>query len=281
MLVNLILKMNDSWLQGVSANAYQLQLNNSITRTVDSLSILAKSCPDLNQNRRDKIKDQFQRSLRKLTNHVPAGSALLFGDDLAGQIRSLNNTTSLMKPTKMITSRKVFSKNPKIFQPFQRSSAYGKKGHPRQSVFVPEAKQTLKIQADSVGHSPIYDLSQNVKCFTAGNIHNHLSQWKSITSDPFIIDIVKSGLKLRFAEEPAQNIYHNIPVTKAEKQIISDEIQKLLQKEVMYPCMREEGDSMSSIFTREKSDGSHKMTLNLKQVNKHIDYEHFKMFWIL
>ena len=46
----------------------------------------------------------------------------------------------------------------------------------------------------------------------------------------------------------------------------------------MYPCMREEGDSMSSIFTREKSDGSHKMTLNLKQVNKHIDYEHFKMF---
>ena len=116
---------------------------------------------------------------------------------------------------------------------------------------------------------------------TAGNIHNHFSQWKSITSDPFIIDIVKSGLKLRFAEEPAQNIYHNIPVTKAEKQIISDEIQKLLQKEVMYPCMREEGDSMSSIFTREKRDGSHKMTLNLKQVNKHIDYEHFKMFWIL
>ena len=56
---------------------------------------------------------------------------------------------------------------------------------------IPEAKQTLKIQTDSVGHSPISDLSQKVECFTAGNIHNHLSQWKSITSDPFIIDIVK------------------------------------------------------------------------------------------
>ena len=67
------------------------------------------------------------------------------------------------------------------------------------------------------------------------NIHNHLSQWKSITSDPFIVDIVKTGLKLRFAEEPAQNICHNIPVTKAEKQIISIEIQKLLQKEVIHP----------------------------------------------
>ena len=63
-----------------------------------------------------------------------------------------------------------------------------------------------------------------------GNIHNHLSQWKSITSDLFIVDIVKTGLKLRFAEEPAQNICHNIPVTKAEKQIISDEIQKLTKR---------------------------------------------------
>ena len=90
-----------------------------------------------------------------------------------------------------------------------------------------EGKQTLKIQTDSVGFSPIYDLLQKVECFTAGNIHNHLSQWKSITSDPFIIDIVKSGSKLCFAEEPAQNICLNIPVTKAKKQIISDEIQKL------------------------------------------------------
>ena len=45
---DLILKMKDSGLQGVNANAYQLQLNNLITCTIDSLSILAKSCTDLN-----------------------------------------------------------------------------------------------------------------------------------------------------------------------------------------------------------------------------------------
>ena len=90
-----------------------------------------------------------------------------------------------------------------------------------------------------------------VECFTAENIHNHLSQWKSVTSDRFIIDIVKTGLKLRFAEEPAQNICHNIPVTKAEKQIISIEIQKLLQKEVIHPWMREKGDFVICIYPRE------------------------------
>ena len=41
---DLILKMKDSGRQGVSANAYQLQLNNLIACTVYSLSILAKSC---------------------------------------------------------------------------------------------------------------------------------------------------------------------------------------------------------------------------------------------
>ena len=86
---DLILKMKDSGLQGVSANAYQLQLNNLITCTVDSLSIPAKSCTDLNQYRRDNMKDQFQPSLTKLANNVPAGSALLFGDDLAGRNRYL------------------------------------------------------------------------------------------------------------------------------------------------------------------------------------------------
>ena len=55
-----------------------------------------------------------------------------------------------------------------------------------------------------MGHCPIYDLLQKVECFTAGNTYNHLSRWKSITPESFITDIVKSGLKLRFAEEPAQ-----------------------------------------------------------------------------
>ena len=34
---------------------------------------------------------------------------------------------------------------------------------------------------------------------------------------------------------------------------------------------------MSSIFTREKRDDSYRMILNLKQLNKHIEYEHFEM----
>ena len=105
--------MKDSRLQGVSANGYQLQSNNLIKCTVDSLPILAKSCTDLNQYRRENMKDEFHPSLCKLANNVPAGSALLFEHHLAGCIKSLNNTTSLMKPDTIISNQEVFGKNPK------------------------------------------------------------------------------------------------------------------------------------------------------------------------
>ena len=80
--------------------------------------------------KRDNMKDQFQPSLRKLANNVPAaGSVLLFGDDLADHIRSLNDTTSLRKPTKMISNWEVFGKNPQnISSPPEEALLMARKG---------------------------------------------------------------------------------------------------------------------------------------------------------
>ena len=36
-------------------------------------------------------------------------------------------------------------------------------------------------------------------------------------------------------------------------------------------------DFFSSIFLRIKNDGNYRMILNLKKINKYIEYEHFKM----
>ena len=40
---------------------------------------------------------------------------------------------------------------------------------------------------------------------------------------------------------------------------------------------RETGEFISPIFLRERKDGSHRMILNLKALNKSIVYHHFKM----
>ena len=45
----------------------------------------------------------------------------------------------------------------------------------------------------------------------------------------------------------------------------------------MKPSYHEEGEFISPIFVTPKSEGEHRLILNLKSLNEHIDIEHFKM----
>ena len=83
---------------------------------------------------------------------------------------------------------------------------------------------------------------------------------------------------IEFTSTPYQD---RVPTQKKfsaeESTIIQSEIDKLLQKEVIVPARNEPGQFISTIFLRPKPDGSHRMILNLKQLNKSVEYEHFKM----
>lgn len=62
-----------------------------------------------------------------------------------------------------------------------------------------------------------------------------------------------------------------------ESDIATTEIKKLLTKGVIRKATHVPGEFISTIFTRPKKDGSHRLILNLKKLNKHIVYHHFKM----
>ena len=62
-----------------------------------------------------------------------------------------------------------------------------------------------------------------------------------------------------------------------EQYVIDTEIDKLLAKGVLTPSSHEEGEYISPIFTRAKKDGSFRVILNLKCLNTHVQYHHFKM----
>lgn len=55
------------------------------------------------------------------------------------------------------------------------------------------------------------------------------------------------------------------------------EIKKLLEKGVIVPTVHEPGEYISPIFSRAKRDGSSRLILNLKSLNKYVEYHHFKM----
>ena len=117
-----------------------------------------------------------------------------------------------------------------------------------------------------------------VNCFKAGGLQKYYKEWQALTSDPEILQMI-SGQPIEFSHIPYQK---GVPKEKTicnlqEKQIISMEIEKLLSKGVIIPTLREEGEYTSPIFTRPKKDGTSRVILNLKHLNEHVLYRHFKM----
>ena len=90
--------------------------------------------------------------------------------------------------------------------------------------------------------------------FIAGNIRNHLQNWYKLTSDPMVLNIVK-GYKIEFISTPVQNTEpKECSFSYVEKQYISEEIKKLMQKQVIERSSDEPGQYVSTIFLRPKKE---------------------------
>jgi len=101
--------------------------------------------------------------------------------------------------------------------------------------------------------------------------------WQKITKDIITLNIICGGLKLEFQTWPDQQHVTNLALSEEEKGIIDLEIDKLLTKRVIEFSSLEPNQFISTLFTRPKKDGSKRMILNLKNLNKHFTYNKFKM----
>ena len=59
--------------------------------------------------------------------------------------------------------------------------------------------------------------------------------------------------------------------------MINSETDKLLNKAVIARTKHEPGEFVSPVFLRPKKNGAHRMISNLKDLNEHVQYNHFKM----
>ena len=120
-------------------------------------------------------------------------------------------------------------------------------------------------------------LRAEVEKFKGGNITNCFQKWANITQDQFVLNIVKFGLTMEFAEVPLCQFVPPLNFSPGETEIIDAEISKLLSKGVIVNTTREPNDYVSSIFTRTKKDGSYRMMLNLKTFNEFLKFKHCKL----
>ena len=113
--------------------------------------------------------------------------------------------------------------------------------------------------------------------FQGGQVARKFREWTRLTSDPYILAIIK-GDKFDFVEKPPTSHFaFNVKFSASERAVVWGEIEKLRGKRVIVPCMHEKHEFVSPIFITSKSDGGHRLILNLKRLNEFIRYEHFKM----
>ena len=114
--------------------------------------------------------------------------------------------------------------------------------------------------------------THNVCIKVAGRLKYFRSEWKLITTDPKILDMVQH-CHLEFIKLPSQ-LYNLPPIrfNKREAKIIDDEIKTLLNKGVIDEAQPSQHQVISSIFLRKKKNGSYRMILNLKGLNGSIEY---------
>ena len=90
------------------------------------------------------------------------------------------------------------------------------------------------------------------------------------------------GIKLEFEESFLQGECSGFEITKNQP-TIQDEVNKLLGKGVIVKCEYEPVEYISPIFLREKTDGTQRLILNLKHLNKYLGLstlkcKHFRQF---
>ena len=92
------------------------------------------------------------------------------------------------------------------------------------------------------------------------------------------MDIVKHRYETEFDSEPCEQ-YNRMPIkfNETEQKIISKLLDKFEDKGVIVETEHEPGEIFSHIFIRPKSDGTHRLILNLSRLNEHVDKITFKM----
>ena len=98
-----------------------------------------------------------------------------------------------------------------------------------------------------------------------GWLKHFLPQWKALTSDPFILNMV-TGMDIPLENrQPQVSIPPELVFSEAEKQAADEQIQTLLTKRAIVECFHiSPDDFVSNVFLRPKKGGSYSMILNLK-----------------
>lgn len=148
--------------------------------------------------------------------------------------------------------------------------------HPTEPVMAQTIRFTDLKPHQELRQMP-WDLQLREATPVGGRISFFIQNWKLVTQDKTILDIVQGRSLVLTGAPPPSPFCHSPRFSKSETLSTSLEIQKMLGKNVIRVVPPKPGQVVSHIFLRPKKDGSFRPIVNLREVNKWVEYQHFKM----
>jgi len=115
--------------------------------------------------------------------------------------------------------------------------------------------------------------------FNGGQVCKYVQQWKQITSNKYVLDIIKGDV-IDFNGQPPIKHFSENSIKLKDENLLQLELEKLLNKGIIKKTIHEPVEYVSPIFITQKSDGGIRLILNLKNLNKCVKFQHFKMHTI-
>ena len=114
--------------------------------------------------------------------------------------------------------------------------------------------------------------------FRGGKIKSSIVLWKELSSDPWIVNTVQGKNLFSFHDFPSQQcLPPPLHFSQKDKQAVDAAMVSFLQQHIVERATDDFSGFCSTIFPRVKKDGSVRIILNLKHLNVHVEYYHFKM----
>ena len=121
-------------------------------------------------------------------------------------------------------------------------------------------------------------MSGNIQCMKyGGKVSKHYKFWTTFCHDRNVLRHV-GGITIPFTQNVKQvEPVHEIKMNENEKRFVRMKIKQLIDTGCIVPLKRKCDGWVSNIFLHPKKDGSFRLILNLKPLNKFIEYRKFKM----
>ena len=129
------------------------------------------------------------------------------------------------------------------------------------------ARTTTDVKEAQKGHSVKY----------GGQVSKHYKFWTTFCKDRNVLRHV-GGITIPFIKKVKQvGKVREIKMNEKEKVFVCNKLQQLIDTGCIVPLKTKLEGWVSNIFLHPKKDGSFRLILNLKPLNKFIEYRKFKM----